>query len=228
VGLEAWNWYMTSSRVRATKTGRTISDKPTPNTTQFSLGLYGEDDWTLTPDWIVNIGARLDRVDIVNDQIPTVEAGSRQDVSWGGHLGLTHVLTQEWSLTGLAASSYRTPNILELFKNISLGGGVTEIGDPDLDPERSLRAGGTMLAATGRRRVRSTPIPGLQIVSAPVFRIGLSRPSGQGRALRRRGQAHGIHAGGNSSATRPIPGGLTSARANPCASSPLTACRTSV
>lgn len=138
MGLEAWNWYMTSSRVRATKTGLTLADKPTPNTTQFSLGLYGEDDWKLTPDWIVNIGGRIDRVDIVNDQTPTVEAGSRQDASWAGHLGLTHVLSQEWSLTGLAASSYRTPNILELFKNISLGGGVTEIGDPDLDPERSL------------------------------------------------------------------------------------------
>lgn len=138
VGLEARNWYMTSSRERSTVTGVVMTDKPTPNTTQLSLGLYGEDDWKLTPDWIVNIGGRIDRVDIVNDQTPTVEAGSRQDASWAGHLGLTHVLTQEWSLTGLTASSYRTPNILELFKNISLGGGVTEIGDPDLDPERSL------------------------------------------------------------------------------------------
>ncbi len=138
LGVDAWNWYMTSGRERSTVTGVVMADKPTPNTTQFSLGIYGEDDWKLTPDWIVNIGGRIDRVDIVNDQTPTVEAGSRQDASWSGHLGLTHVLTQEWSLTGLAASSYRTPNILELFKNISLGGGVTEIGDPDLDPERSL------------------------------------------------------------------------------------------
>ena len=39
--------------------------------------------------------------------------------------------------TSLAAASYRTPNILELFKDINLTGGIKELGDPDLDPERS-------------------------------------------------------------------------------------------
>ena len=41
-------------------------------------------------------------------------------------------------MTGLASSSYRSPNILELFKNINLGGGITEKGDPNLKSERSL------------------------------------------------------------------------------------------
>lgn len=138
IGVEAWNWYMTSSRQRATTAGKIIGDKPTPNTTQYSLGVYGEDDWHISSDWIVNLGLRSDYVEIVNDDTPAISAGSRQDVDWAGHLGLTHILNDNWSLTALTATSYRTPNILELFKNISLGGGITEIGNPELDPEHSL------------------------------------------------------------------------------------------
>ena len=138
VGVEAWNWHMTSDRKRILKNGNVLSDKPTPTTTQFSLGLYAEDDWSLAPDWILSVGGRVDRVVIDNDSTPAVDSGSRHDVSWGGHLGLTHVLTSQWSLTALAASSYRTPNILEMFKNINLGGGITEVGNSNLDPEQSL------------------------------------------------------------------------------------------
>ena len=138
VGLEAWNWHMTSSRKRLMKNGMVISDKPTPTTTQRSLGAYLEDDWKFAPQWTLNVGGRLDHVSIENDKTPTVDAGARDDVSWAGHLGLTCELSEAWSLTGLAATSYRTPNILELFKNINLGGGITEIGNPDLDPERTI------------------------------------------------------------------------------------------
>jgi len=138
VGLEAWNWHMTSGRERKLKNGALLKDKPTPTTTQRSLGAYMEDDWSFAPRWTVNVGGRLDQVSIDNDRTPTVAPGSRDDVSWAGHVGLTHELFESWSLTGLAASSYRTPNILELFKNINLGGGVTETGNPDLEPERSL------------------------------------------------------------------------------------------
>lgn len=138
VGLEAWNWYMTGGRQRGLKTGAIVADKPTPRTTQRSFGLYAEDDWALTSDWIVNLGGRIDTLSITNDSTATIQSGSHYDTSWAGHLGLTHILTPSWSLTGLTASSYRTPNILEMFKNINLGGGITEVGNPDLDPERSL------------------------------------------------------------------------------------------
>jgi hemoglobin/transferrin/lactoferrin receptor protein len=138
VGVEAWNWYMTGGRERGLKNGKILADNPTPRTTQFSAGVYAEDDWRLAPRWIVNVGGRIDQLSIDNEATPLVKEGSRDDVSWAGHVGLTHVLTTEWNLTGLVASSYRTPNILELFKNISLGGGITEVGNPDLDPEQSL------------------------------------------------------------------------------------------
>lgn len=138
LGLEAWNWYMTGGRERALKNGMILHDQPTPRTTQQSLGIYAENDWTINPDWIVNFGGRLDNVSIKNDSTPNISSGSRHDASWTAHLGLTHIVNEHWSITGLAASSYRTPNILELFKNISLGGGIDEIGNQDLKSEQSL------------------------------------------------------------------------------------------
>ena len=138
LGAEAWNWHMTSGRERFLKSGVLLQDTPSPNTTQRSLGVYLEDDWSLAPRWILNVGGRVDQIAIDNDETATVEEGARDDVSWAGHVGLTHELSGGLSLTGLVASSYRTPNILELFKNINLGGGVTEVGNPDLGPERSL------------------------------------------------------------------------------------------
>ncbi|NCC26280.1 MAG: TonB-dependent receptor, partial [Deltaproteobacteria bacterium] len=140
LGLETWNWHMATDRTRTLKNGKVLKDKPSPNTDQLSVGVYAEDDWVLNPDWIINIGGRLDRISIVNERTETVESGSRHDMSWAGNLGLTYRLTDRCSLTGLIASSYRIPTISELFKNINLGGGVTEEGNPDLDPERSIFA----------------------------------------------------------------------------------------
>lgn len=137
-GLDVWSWHMTSGRTRTLKSGTILTDTPTPNTTQRSAGLYLEDDWTLARDWMLNIGARVDQIAINNDATTTIGDGSRDDTSWSGHLGLTWLVAEDWSLTALAASAYRTPNILEMFKNINLGGGISEIGNPDLDPERSV------------------------------------------------------------------------------------------
>jgi len=137
-GFDAWNWHMTSNRRRLQNNGVLVTDSPTPNTNQLSLGVYAEDDWTFVPDWTLNLGGRADSVRIENDATSTVASGSRRDTNWNAHAGLTWDVADKWSMTGLAASSYRSPNILELFKNISLGGGVTEKGDPNLTPERSL------------------------------------------------------------------------------------------
>lgn len=138
LGLEAWNWHMTANRQRKLTSGLSVADKPTPTTTQRTLGLYAEDNWNISPDWILNVGGRIDQTTIVNDATPTVTAGSTEDIHCGGHLGLTHLLGKSWSLSALVATSHRSPSILERFKHITVGGGITEIGNPDLRPERSL------------------------------------------------------------------------------------------
>ncbi|WP_031387197.1 TonB-dependent receptor plug domain-containing protein [Desulfonatronum thiodismutans] len=136
--VDAWNWHMDSSRVRRTVAGTSISDKPTPETDQTSVGVFAEDDWALSTNWSLNLGARADYVRVANKETEDIAKKTANDASWGGHAGLTWRFAPDWSMTTLAASSYRTPNILERFKNINLVGGVVEVGDPDLDPERSL------------------------------------------------------------------------------------------
>ncbi len=136
-GVDYWDWYKTGGRDRYTKKSVLLSDKATPDADEVSLGVFAEDDWTLAPDWTLNLGGRVDRVDIASDGSPTAPEDDRSDHSWGGHAGLTWKFAGPWSATGLAATSYRTPNILELYKNITLGGNITEEGDPDLEPEKS-------------------------------------------------------------------------------------------
>ena len=52
--------------------------------------------------------------------------------------GLTWQMAKAWSLTGIiAAASYRPPDLMDLFKYVSLGSGVGLYGNPDLKPERS-------------------------------------------------------------------------------------------
>ena len=139
LGLDAWNWhYMHSTRVRKMLAGAVFVDTPTPNTDQTSAGLFGEYDWHLAETWILNLGLRSDGVFVDNEETPTVEPSSHESLDWGAHVGLTWMLAPRWSMTGLAAASYRSPNILERFKNINLGGGMSEIGNPDLRAERSL------------------------------------------------------------------------------------------
>ncbi|MGE4553827.1 MAG: TonB-dependent receptor plug domain-containing protein, partial [Desulfovibrionaceae bacterium] len=137
-GVDAWNWhYMHSTRVRKTLAGAVFTDTPTPNTDQTSAGIYVEDDWALAEAWILNLGLRGDGVFMDNESTRTIEAGSHESLDWGGHVGLTWIFAPDWSMTGLVAASYRSPNILERFKNINLGGGKAEIGNPDLRSERS-------------------------------------------------------------------------------------------
>ena len=137
-GAEVWKWAKTGDRTRMHKVRRQMVDKPSPDAEQLSSGLFAEDDIRLSEAWKLNVGARYDKVTIDNDRTATVEPGSRDNETTGGHLGLTWSLAEHWSMTGLAATSHRSPNLMELFKNINLGGGQTEIGDPDLDPERSV------------------------------------------------------------------------------------------
>ncbi|MFW5490224.1 MAG: TonB-dependent receptor [Desulfovibrio sp.] len=136
-GVDAWNWNMNSKRTKYLLNGRAIDDQPTPNTTQTSMGVFAEDDWSLTEELTLNLGGRLDRIEIDNKEYGIYEAGTHEDLGWNAHAGLTWQAAPAWSHTLLAASSYRAADIMERFKDLQLGGGVTALGNPDLDPEQS-------------------------------------------------------------------------------------------
>lgn len=135
-GADAWKWHMFSWRTRHLASGAEIVDKPTPNSTQYSTGIFAEDDWKLNETFTLNLGGRFDRVQVKNEEHPEYDAGNEVDYGWNLHAGLTWSPDETWSHTFIAATSYRVADILERFKNISLGGD-TYRGNPDLDPEKS-------------------------------------------------------------------------------------------
>ena len=142
-GADISDWHMESNRQRYLVSGTVVEDQPTPDTHQLTAGLFAEDNWKLNELWTTNLGGRVDYIRIKNEErlavltTPYVAAGTRDNVSWNAHVGLTYAPAENWSHTAILASSYRAPDILDLFKSISLGGGVTAYGNPDLDPEKS-------------------------------------------------------------------------------------------
>jgi len=138
-GAEASNWDMRSrAEVMSTAGVRTYA-MPVPDASQLVSGAFAEDDWKLMPGWTLNLGGRLDAVHITNGGGTAISrsGGEKNDNNWGGHAGLTWDFSDPWSASVLAATSYRTPNILELYKRINLTGGMIEQGNPDLKPEES-------------------------------------------------------------------------------------------
>lgn len=138
-GAETSNWDMRSRAQVMTNAGVMSYAMPVPDSSQLVSGAFAEDDWKLAPDWTLNLGGRLDAVHITNGGGTAISksGGEKNDTNWGGHAGLTWEFSDPWSVSALAATSYRTPNILELYKRINLTGGMIEQGNPDLKPEES-------------------------------------------------------------------------------------------
>jgi len=155
-GAEVSNWDMRSRAEVMTTAGVRTYAQPVPDASQLVSGLFAEDDWALAERWTLNMGGRADMVRITNGggTVISVHEGEKNDANWGAHAGLTYAFSEPWSASFLAATSYRTPNILELYKRIALGGGAFEVGDPGLKPEESrffelsLKRGGESLRLT--------------------------------------------------------------------------------
>jgi len=138
-GAEVSNWDMRSRAEVRTNAGVTTYAMPVPDSSQMVSGAFAEDDWKFAPDWTLNLGGRVDAVHITNGGGTAISksGGEKNDTNWGGHAGLTYAFSNPWSASVIAATSYRTPNILELYKRINLAGGIIEQGDPNLKPEES-------------------------------------------------------------------------------------------
>ena len=152
-GLDIWQWKIDNTeRIRHFVNGQTGVDSSLGNVSQLSAGVFAEDDWPLSDHFTLNIGARFDYIraksdDLYNWIIPpsdTVvpalkrEGEDQSDPSWSAHAGLTWKIDPVWSMTFLTSSGYRSPDLMDRFKYISLSSGASLYGNPDLDPERSL------------------------------------------------------------------------------------------
>ncbi|WP_308735485.1 TonB-dependent receptor [Humidesulfovibrio sp.] len=138
-GAEASNWDMRSRAEVMSTAGVLTYAMPVPDSSQLTAGVFAEDDWKLAPAWTLNLGGRADSVHITNGGGTPVSGsgGEKNDANWGAHAGLTYAFSDPWSASLMAATSYRTPNILELYKRIALGGGAFEVGDPNLKSEET-------------------------------------------------------------------------------------------
>ncbi len=151
-GVDVWNWGLESHRRKILKTGVWFIDEPLPKADYFSGGVYAEDDWLLGGGFKLNLGGRVDYISVHNDEHrkyltpPNPKAANpvlledktSNDASWNVHAGLTWDFVPDWSMTFLVASAYRVASMEELFSYIELGGGQTKVGNPELDPERSI------------------------------------------------------------------------------------------
>lgn len=139
-GLDAWQRQMTSYRVKYFKNGTIMEDKPLPDSSFTSVGVFVEDDWIQADTWIFNAGGRMDAIHVKNEATANWVASDEDENGWNLHLGLTWKPIYELSMTVIGAGGYRAASLEERYQYLELGDGWAKYGNPDLDPERSLFA----------------------------------------------------------------------------------------
>lgn len=81
-------------------------------------GLFMQDEWRMTPTWLLSLGLRMD-------------SASRSSSSRSPRFGLIWQPDSYWTAKFLAGRAYRSPNAFESqFSN-----GITNLGNPNLQPE---------------------------------------------------------------------------------------------
>jgi hemoglobin/transferrin/lactoferrin receptor protein len=172
-GIEAWQRDLISKRERHnTASGVITGERPVPSSTFFSGGVYVQDEWhrSTSPVTVV-AGARFDRIRVKNDAVWNPEyvisggvvettplnqqlLWDRTTVfneSWSANTGLTYAFNPLFEMTFLCATAYRAPSLEERFQFIDLGN-LVRVGNPTLQPERSISANaGVSLHSEGSR-----------------------------------------------------------------------------
>jgi hemoglobin/transferrin/lactoferrin receptor protein len=160
VGIEAWQRSLDSRREKSLlNKNRLIGERPIPSSKFFSGGIYAQDEWTIVPYQLTStIGARYDLIQISNDKVYnpeyTVTAGvlkinsadstifwnngSAHNESWSVNAGIQYLCNPFLDFTFLAATAFRSPSLEERYQFLDLGKGTIQIGNPHLQPERSV------------------------------------------------------------------------------------------
>lgn len=136
-GADTWRREMHTERYRDFKNGTTAYEIPVPNASFLSSGMFIEDDIAIAETFGLNVGGRLDRVLVRNEESPRWGSGEEEDFEAMGHIGVMYDLLKELKLKAMVASGYRAASLEERFQFLDLGGGLSRIGDPELEPERN-------------------------------------------------------------------------------------------
>lgn len=137
-GIDVWQWHYDGDRQRYFQSGAVVTDHSLSESRQLSAGVFAEDDWAVADQWTLNYGGRIDFIEQHSDPLNARPETEIDETSWNAHVGATWEFAPQWSTTLIGAAGYRTPDLLDRFKFINLGGAGQILGNPDLDPERSL------------------------------------------------------------------------------------------
>jgi len=139
-------------------TDKIIGEKPLPNSTYSSLGIFAQDDFRLFEDKLsTTIGLRYDFInitseetanpeyEIVNGNLNTEPANqqviwpdtSTNNSSYSANLGIIYSFFSELDLSLALGYAFRSPSLEERFQYIDQGSFV-RVGNPDLQPEKGL------------------------------------------------------------------------------------------
>jgi hemoglobin/transferrin/lactoferrin receptor protein len=160
IGAEIWQRDLDSRREKTFKsTNKVLGERPIPSSSFLSGGIYAQDEWNILPnEFTVTIGARYDWIRVRNDkafnpeytivsgnlQMNTADStmlwnsGSAHDESWSANAGLRYAINSFFDLTVLAATAFRSPSLEERYQFLDLGNGSVQVGNPNLQPERSV------------------------------------------------------------------------------------------
>lgn len=134
-----------------------IGEKPLPEATFNSLGIYAQDEFSLlNKNLSVTVGGRFDLINISNkktlqpvyeinngvvnntpaNQFVTWEEAKSKNNSWSSNIGFLYKITENIDATLNLAKSFRSPSLEERYQFIDQGAAVPlRIGNPDLKPE---------------------------------------------------------------------------------------------
>jgi hemoglobin/transferrin/lactoferrin receptor protein len=134
---------------------QTIGERPLPEASFTSIGMFAEDDINLTKKLKLSIGGRIDRINVSNSEISNpvyvISNGVRNDsppnrvlywasynahdISWSGNVGCIYSINEQTDITFNFARSFRSPSLEERYQYIDLGN-LVKLGDPGLKPEK--------------------------------------------------------------------------------------------
>jgi len=160
LGVESWERELDSRREKNLKSAnKIIGERPIPSSKYFSGGVYVQDEWNIMPGKLtMTLGARYDWIRVSNDKtynpeyvitsgvLQTNTADSTvlwnnrtaHDESWSADAGLQYAINSNLDLTFLAATAFRSPSLEERYQFLDLGNGNIQVGNPNLEPERSI------------------------------------------------------------------------------------------
>ncbi len=133
-----------------------IGEKPLPNSSFRSIGLYFQDEFSIFSEKLkITVGGRTDQILVKNDSISnpvyyyTIPEGMKskpasvlnwgkmnvKDYSWSSNINLLYEASTNINLTFSYSHSFRSASLEERYKYIDLGS-LIRIGNPFLNPEK--------------------------------------------------------------------------------------------